>query len=60
MARDKIIEEVRRIRRRLAARYGYDVHALARALREKDARGKERVVSFVERRGVALPAKAKR
>ena len=38
MARDAIVEEVRRLRDRLAKAHDYDVHKIVRALQEEEAR----------------------
>jgi hypothetical protein len=38
MARDAIVDEVRRIRDRLAKAHDYDVHRIVRALQEEEAR----------------------
>jgi len=39
MARDRIVEEVRRNRERYAARFGFDLEAIYRDLAEREARG---------------------
>ena len=44
MYEDEVVREVRRVRDELAAEYGYDVHALARALREKQGKDGRTVV----------------
>ena len=38
MARDAIVEEVRRLRDRLAKAHDYDVHKIVRALQEEEAK----------------------
>jgi hypothetical protein len=44
MARDAIVEEVRRIRDRLAKAHDYDVHKIVRALQEEEAKSGQKVV----------------
>ena len=54
MREDPIVEEIRRIKREHAARYGYDIRRMVRALREKQAASGRVVVSRaseVERKG---------
>jgi len=46
MEADPIIEEVRRIRREHAARFGHDLRALAADLRKREQQQPERLVSF--------------
>jgi hypothetical protein len=46
MKADPIIEEVRRIRQEYGERFGYDLHAIAADLREREQRHPERLVSF--------------
>lgn len=46
MEPDPIIEEVRRIRQEYAARFGYDLHAIAADLRKREQQHRERLVSF--------------
>lgn len=45
MPEDAVIEEVRRIKEAHAAKFNYDVHAMAKALREKQRQGNHKVVS---------------
>ncbi len=44
MARDPIVEEVRRIRDEYAARFNYDLNAIYRDLKEREQRGEFSVV----------------
>jgi hypothetical protein len=44
MARDPIVEEVRRIRDEYAARFKYDLNAIFRDLKERQERGEFSVV----------------
>jgi hypothetical protein len=46
MQADPIVEEVRRARQEYAARFGYDLRAVAADLREREQRHPERLVSF--------------
>ncbi len=45
-----IVEEVRRIKEAHAARYNYDIRAMAKALREQQKRSGHKVVSLPRRR----------
>ena len=45
MPEDDVMKEVRRIKEEHAAKYGYDVHAIAEALRENQRQGHRKVVS---------------
>lgn len=46
MKDDPIVEEVRRARQEYAARFGYDLRAVAADLREREQQHPERLVSF--------------
>ena len=46
MDADPIIEEVRRIRREYAERFGYDLRAVAADLRKREQQHPGRLVSF--------------
>jgi hypothetical protein len=46
---DPIVEEVRAIREAYAAKFGFDLDAICRDLREKQARSGREVVSFCPR-----------
>ena len=46
MWKDPIVEEVRRVRERHAAKYGYDLDAICKALREEQQQGRRKVVSL--------------
>ena len=50
MPEDTVIEEVRRIKEANAAQYDYDIHAMAKALREKQLLGNRKVVSRTPKR----------
>jgi hypothetical protein len=50
MARDTIVEEVRRIRDRLAKAHGYDVHKIVRALQEEEAKSGQKLVKLPPRK----------
>jgi len=45
MHEDGVLKETRRIKEEVAAQHGYDVHALAKALREQQQKGGRKVVS---------------
>jgi len=45
-----MVEEVRRIKEAHAARYNYDIRAMAQALREQQKRSGHKVVSLPRRR----------
>jgi len=46
MQADPIVEEVRRARQEYAARFGYDLRAVAADLREREQQHPDRLVSF--------------
>jgi hypothetical protein len=50
MHKDKIVEEVRRARERYAARFGFNLNAIYRDLRDRQATGEFRVVHRPPRR----------
>jgi hypothetical protein len=50
MARDHIVEEVRRVREDEAAKYGFDVKAILVASKKRQRRSKRKVVSFVPKK----------
>lgn len=60
MAKDAIIEEVRRIRQQYAARFDYDLAAIFRDLQARQKRGEFTVVSRKPRRPTAKPSLQKR
>jgi hypothetical protein len=47
VAKDYIVEEVRRVRETQAAKYGFDVKAILEAARKRQRRSGHKVVSFV-------------
>ncbi len=57
MYQDPVVAEVRRIKEEHAARYAYDVRAIAAALREEQEKGGRKVVSLPARR---LPAQSRK
>ena len=50
MARDEIVEEIRKIRDEYAKSLGYDLDAICRDLREKQRQSGRKVVSLPPRR----------
>ena len=61
MSSDPIVDEIREIRERLAAEFGFNVHAIAEDARRQDAAGDRKVVRLPPRRpvdGGATPRKA--
>jgi hypothetical protein len=50
MWRDAIVEEVRKIREEYAARFGHDLKAICRDLRERQAKSGREVVSLPPKR----------
>jgi hypothetical protein len=44
MARDTIVDDVRQVRERYAARFGFDLDAIYRDLKEREKRGEFTVV----------------
>ena len=60
MQPDPVVEEIRKIRDRLAAKFNYDMAAIARDARQRDAAGDRLVVRREPRSAVkptSLPAK---
>jgi hypothetical protein len=47
VTRDPIVEEVRRIRDELAAKYGYDIDKIFEAARKQERKSGRKTVSFV-------------
>lgn len=45
MRNDPVLEEIRRVKEEHAARYDYDVRAMARALKEEQKQGNRKIVS---------------
>ena len=50
MAKDSIVDEVRRVREGLAAKYGFDVRAILSASKKRQGRSAHKVVSFVPKK----------
>jgi len=55
MYRDAIVEEVQRIKEARAKRYGYDLRAMARALRATQRKYRARVVTLAPKRPTTAP-----
>lgn len=49
MARDPIVEEVRRVRQSEAAKHGFDIKAILAAAKKRQSRTKHKVVSFAQK-----------
>jgi len=50
MARDPIVDEVRRVREAMAAKYGFDIKAILVASKKRQCRSRHKVVSFVPKK----------
>ncbi len=50
MARDPIVDEVRRVREDEAAKYGFDVKAILVASKRRQRRSRHKVVSFAPKK----------
>lgn len=50
MAKDYIVDEVRRVREGLAARHNFDIKAILAAARKRQRKSGRRVVSFVAKK----------
>ena len=50
MAKDYIVDEVRRVRETLAARHNFDIKAILAAARKRQLKSGHRVVSFVAKK----------
>ena len=59
MARDPIVEEVRRIRDALAKEYGYDVKAIVLALQRQEVESGRQLVALPAKRLPQKPAERK-
>ncbi len=46
MWKDKIVEEVRKVREEHAAKFGYDLDAIYRDLKKQEKRSKQKVISL--------------
>lgn len=57
MTRDPVIEELQRIKQAIAARYNYDIRAMAKAFREDQKTCGHPVVSLLRQRKKRGPAK---
>jgi hypothetical protein len=49
MAKDPIVEEVRRVREDQASKHGFDVRAILAAAKKRQRRSKHKVVSLVHK-----------
>lgn len=56
MQTDPIVAEIREIRERLAAQFGYDLDAMMKDAQARDAAGDREVVRLPPRRPVRLPS----
>jgi hypothetical protein len=50
MPRDPIVDEVRRVREDLAAKYDFNIKAILAATRKRQSRSRHKVVSFVPKK----------
>jgi hypothetical protein len=50
MARDPMVDEVRRVREDLAAKHGFDIKAMLAASKKRQRRSRHKVVSFVPKK----------
>ena len=55
MLRDPIVDEVRRVRQKEAAKHRFDVRAILAASKKRQRRSRRKVVSFVQK-NQRLPA----
>jgi len=58
MPRDRIVEEMRRIKEQHAAKYNYDIDAMVEALRAEHKRSGAKIVSYARKRP-AVPVGSK-
>jgi hypothetical protein len=58
MSDDYIVDEVRRVREKQAAKHGFDVKAILAAARRRQRRSGRTVVSFVEKKTLSAPPPA--
>ncbi|MGO9199568.1 MAG: hypothetical protein ACLQM8_03385 [Limisphaerales bacterium] len=49
MLKDELVEEVRKAREALAARWGFDLNAILADARKRQTQSKHKVVSFVSK-----------
>lgn len=50
MSKDPIVDEVRRVRQKQAAKHGFDVEAILAASKKRQHRSKHKVVSLVAKK----------
>ncbi len=50
MWKDRIVEEVRKVREEHAAKFGYDIDAIYRDLKKQEKRSKRKVISLPTKR----------
>ena len=53
MARDPIVDEVRRVREEQAAKYAFDVKAILAAAKKRQRRSGRKVVSFLPKNNLS-------
>lgn len=58
MQTDPIVAEIQKIRESLAARFGYDISAIVKDAKARDAAGDREVVRLPPRQPIQSPAKA--
>lgn len=56
MQTDPIVAEIREIRERLAAQFGYDIRAIVKDAQARDAAGDREVVRLQPRRPIRSPS----
>ncbi|HTU88624.1 MAG TPA: hypothetical protein VMF69_00870 [Gemmataceae bacterium] len=60
MHTDPIVEEIRKIREQLAARFGYDIRAIVKDAQARDAAGDREIVSLPPRPPSDHPQKSRK
>ncbi len=50
MAKDPIVDEVRRVREDLAAKHGFNIKVILAASKKRQSRSRHKVVSFVPKK----------
>lgn len=53
MSKDPIVDEVRRVRQKQAAKYGLDVRAILAASKKRQRRSKHKVVSLLAKKNLS-------
>lgn len=54
MARDPIVEEIRRVREDGAAKYGFDIKAILAAAKKRQRRSRHKIVQLVPRKQLGV------